>query len=433
MKIIEVKEYDEVEIPQDIFSREGEITAYAAVLQRDYFSVRFRKGKAVFQAGGYVGTIPINSNLSLNISPKVPIKNLERIVFLANHSPDILKYFKRSYGYYEHSSSSIFDVLIDCFIFSVEEVVINGLLKLYDEKRSVGVFPKGKIDFKDTVRVRSKCNDSRVSSVWSERNTNNPANQLIKTLLVSLIENKNFISDKKKRLLVWELLGHFEGVEVGEIRSLVQNDLIKQSEDKIPHNKHYYLSSISLAKMIISGHGFSFLNNSPVETSSLILNLDIAFEAYVLCILDHKYICGSGFRVLDGNKGGEHGGKKRLFDPSNREAYIGKEVKATPDILIEGNPYLQAGNDIVIDVKYKSIKNIAPRPDLNQIISYAVSYGSKYGLLVVPAISDKKSGLLSLGIISGIEFFQYAINLGAPDIEKEEKEFRRIILELLVE
>ncbi|MEQ7757450.1 hypothetical protein, partial [Xanthomonas sp. WHRI 8370] len=158
-------------------------------------------------------------------------------------------------------------------------------------------------------------------------------------------------------------------------------------------------------------------------------SLEKAFEGYVLAVLDHFDLESRGHRVLDGNKDGKFGGKKPLFSPSPRGIYINRPVVATPDILIKSG--MENATSLVIDVKYKSIKNLADRSDLNQIISYALSYGSKHGVLVLPANEHCPSGLTCLGVIAGIEFFQYFMKLDAFDIEEEESALRQTILELL--
>lgn len=433
MKILKVKEYEEVEIPDSFFSQSGEISAFPSILEKDYFSVRFKKGKPVFQAGGYVGIIPVNSELSLDISPKVPIANLERMVFLANHKPQILKDFKRKYDPHYYSSKSLNEFLVDCFLMATELVCINGLLKFYSQQSATGFFPKGRINFSETIRARSKFNDSRVTSSWSERTPNNAPNQLLKSLLAIIINNEGLTQDRKRKQIAIDLINCFTEISDVDADIILTDPLVTDHDINIPSTKGEYLDAIALAKIILQGKGVSFTSGGSVTASSMILNLAEAFEWYVLAILRHSDITVENFIALDGNKDGSTGARKALFDHSSRDSYINKTVSATPDIVVATTPNITPSKNVVIDVKYKSIKNIADRADLNQIISYAASYKSQHGLLILPASKSSGTGLQSLGIIGGIEFFQYFIDLAAPDIEAQENLLRRAIINLLLE
>ncbi|MBG3848933.1 McrC family protein [Xanthomonas sp. WHRI 8391] len=429
MRTIKVKEYDEIEIPSDFLTASGELSAFPEILQRDYFSVRFKKGKPIFQAGGYIGTIPVNAKFSLEIIPKVPIANLERIVFFANYEPVILRKFKRRYSPHHYSSKALSEFLSDFFLRATEEVCMTGLLKLYQPRSSSGFSPKGRIGMTQTVRARAKFQDSRMVSTWHERTVDNSANRFLKHVLLRILDSKELMSSKKRKREVVELLDHFTMISTAREEDLLADQMIADHEQQIPSTKESYLDAISLGKIILQGKGFSFSSSGNIGASALILNLEKAFEGYVLAVLDHFDLESRGHRVLDGNKDGKFGGKKPLFSPSPRGIYINRPVVATPDILIKSG--MENATSLVIDVKYKSIKNLADRSDLNQIISYALSYGSKHGVLVLPANEHCPSGLTCLGVIAGIEFFQYFMKLDAFDIEEEESALRQTILELL--
>lgn len=429
MKTLKVKEYGEIEIPENFFTTNGELSAFPEVLQRDYFSVRFKKGRPVFQAGGYIGTIPVNTDLSLEIIPKVPIANLERIVFFANHEPIILRNFRRRYSPHHYSSKTLSELISDFFLRATEEVCMTGMLKLYRPRSSSGFSPKGRIEIAPTIRTRAKTRDSRLVSTWHERTADNPANRFLKHVLLRMLTSANLMESKKRKREVVELLDHFSGIAEAQEEDLLSDSMISNHEVHIPSTKESYRDAISLGKIILQGKGISFSSSGAIGASNIILNLDNAFEGYVLAVLGHPDLESIGCKVLDGNKGGAFGCKKPFFDPSTRDIYINKQVIATPDILIKSEK--NEDISIVIDVKYKSIKNLADRADLNQIISYAFSYGSRHGILILPASENCPSGLVSLGTIHGIEFFQYFMKLDVADMEVEETALRRTILKLM--
>ncbi|MDO4927270.1 MAG: hypothetical protein Q3980_16630, partial [Turicibacter sp.] len=205
-EIIVIAEFKEIDAPASLFLSSGEISAFPSIIEKNFFSIKYKKGKAVFQAGGYVGIIPINSNLSIDIRPKVPIANLERIVFISNHQPQILKEFKRRYDPHEYSSTSLSDFIIDCFLKSAEELCAGGVLKIYKERSNAGFFPKGRIDFSGTVRARSKTNDSRITSKWFDRTTDTIPNQFLKSIVLMLLNNPALVKDKSRKRSVLYIL-----------------------------------------------------------------------------------------------------------------------------------------------------------------------------------------------------------------------------------
>ncbi|WP_315265538.1 5-methylcytosine restriction system specificity protein McrC [Pseudomonas fragi] len=416
---IVIAEFKEIEAPASLFLSSGEISAFPSIIEKNYFSIKYKKGKTVFQAGGYVGIIPINSNLSIDIRPKVPIANLERIVFISNHQPQILKEFKRRYDPHDYSSASLSDFIIDCFLKSAEELCAGGLLKTYKESSSTGFFPKGRIDFASTVRARSKTNDSRVTSQWFDRTTDTIPNQFLKSVMLMLLNNASLMKDKNRKRSALYILNQLSDISDRDLHTLNSHPSIITPQDFIPSTKEIYLDTISLAKIILEGKGLSYQAGSSASASALVLNIAEAFEWYLLAILRSSKYNNHELKVLDGNKSGSEGGKRNLLDPSSNKYYIGNKVEATPDIVIEYIRNSESFN-IVIDVKYKSIKKIADRDDINQIISYAASYNSSCGILIFPANEHNTSGIINIGKIGNIEIFQYFFDLNNADIESEE-------------
>ncbi|KAA0079628.1 hypothetical protein CIW54_24220 [Paraburkholderia sp. T12-10] len=421
-KVIRVKEYGEIEVPEDFISSSGRLIAYSDVLNKDFFSVRFKKGVPVFQAGGYVGIVPVNEALSIEIVPKVPIANLERIVLLGNNAPLKLRTFRRSYGVSHYVPASIADFLIESFLGALEEVHEHGMLRLYDRREGSGLFPRGRIEINRTVRIRGNSGGQRVTYSWSERHPNNGPNRLFKYVLRSI---RPYIEASRNRPLRNQFdicLSFFDQVTDDRDREFLSDPMVADPA-KIPSTKDLYIQAISLAKLILRGHGVSLAENiGPISMGSIIVNVDEAFEYYVLAALRRQ--CGedsqTNLHVLDGNKGGGQGGMKYLFDESTHPSFINKRIDAKPDIVIRASLPNNEHKILVIDVKYKVLENVADRADLNQIIAYGASYKAKCGVLVLPAAAAEQRGLKCLGLIGQTTFFQYAMNLNAADLAAEE-------------
>lgn len=117
------------------------------------------------------------------------------------------------------------------------------------------------------------------------------------------------------------------------------------------------------------------------------------------------------------------GGRKLLFDhpPSN---------DATPDIVLQAQ---QPHSDYpaILEVKYKPANGSPARDDLNQAITYAVSYRSHEVVLVQPrAPLPSVAGLHTLGTIADATVHQYVFDLNAADLESEEALFSNAIKDL---
>ncbi|MEG7359668.1 McrC family protein [Pseudomonas citronellolis] len=410
-----IAEFRDIDVPESLLLPSGELLAYPEALEKNFFSIRYKKGKPIFQAGGWVGVIPINDKLCLNIIPKVPISNLERLVFLSNHKPEALKNFKRRYSPHDYSSKNLSEFLTDCLLKHIEEIINTGLFKKFIEVEKRTLFPSGKIDFNKTIRARGKLNGVHVVTSHYERTIDNPPNRFLKKVCLGFSQNSEIIKDKRRRLSIQYILNSLAEVSDKYDLQGAQHD----TNLKIENLKENYQDAISLALILISGKGISFGLTGSTSANSLILNLAEAFEWYVLEVLRTAYQNRDDIKVLDGNKGGVDGGKKPLLTPLTNIHPPQKPIMATPDIVLKvsrGNEVLS----IVIDVKYKSVEKIPDRDDLNQIISYAASYSATHGILILPANDKNPSSLNLIGELPGMKFYTLFIDLNHASIEEEE-------------
>ncbi|HHG3077872.1 TPA: McrC family protein [Vibrio parahaemolyticus] len=430
IETIVVKEYEEVTLPSSIMEDGSKVNAFNEALEKNYFSIRLKKGELVFQAGGYVGVISVNEKLSLDIRPKVPLSNLERILLISKSVP---KAFSK--GTIKYSKSNYVPEAIEDFLWmevlnEAENLHALGLIKKYKKVSEYTSYPSGKIDtFKSSIK--SKISGKPIAySTRFERDIDTPENQLVKMLILALKgRNKEYRdSNIKRRISI--CLSHFDSVTTDYRYNFFSSPSIKNPET-LPSTKDHYRRIIEISKLIFDSKGLGFFDtqNQSVECSSLLISMEDAFEKYILTILKKGSDKFNQINVKDGNKDGEDGAKKNLFDTTSHPKQYPKKIKATPDILIE---HLGEGGqvkNIVIDVKYKEKKDIASRADINQVMSYAASYNSKHAVIILPSEGNKK-GIECLGSFSGIGFFQYFIDLSTTNFDEEESIFIDEILSL---
>jgi len=424
-----VKEYEAVDVDASLYMDGAQLLVYPEVLERDYVSIRWKKGRPAFFAGGYVGVIPINQNLVLDVRPKVPLNNLERIIKLSNHAPYELFGLERSYAIHHETAAPIEDFLIDSFLERVGVIYDHGFLKTYSKQSSIGGIPKGRIDLASTIRLQAKGSRS-VAFSWSERHANTPQNRLIKQALLAALNTKSASKDKRRRASLAFLVECLDQVSDCEPDVLLEHPLLFTS-DSLPDARQYYLPALVLARLILQGQGLGFSGREgEVLANSLLLDLDAAFEGYIRFVLQDLNTTTPYIRVFDGNIAGEKGGKKELLLHTDLANQIARVVFATPDILIEKYSPPAMPKNIVLDMKYKDTKLVADRNDLNQLIAYAASYSSKAGVFVFPARSESQRGLQCLGTVAGIPIYQYFINLGSANILEEEARLRDMVQEI---
>ncbi|RQQ21300.1 hypothetical protein DF107_02625 [Burkholderia stagnalis] len=421
-----VKEYESVDVDASLFMNGAELLVYPEVLARDYVSIRWKKGRPVFFAGGYVGIIPVNDRLVLDVRPKVPLDNLERIIKLSNHAPYELHGLERSYAVHNETTAPIEDFLIDSFLDTVDVVHESGMLRAYQRKNAQGDFPKGRLNISRTINLQAK-GSRKVAFSWSERSIDTPPNQLVKLALLRALNTGSAERSKKRKARLALHLEYLEQVSECPEKDILEHPLI-ENLDTLPNTRDYYRPTIALAKLILLGGGIGFAAaGTDVFANSLLLDLDVAFEGYIRFILQDLNTTTTHYRVFDGNVAADAGRKKTLLSRSDFPEQIGKSVEATPDVVIEKYAPPRLPANIVLDMKYKDTKAIADRSDLNQLIAYAVSYTSDAAIFVFPSRSEDQRGLQCLGLIGGIPVYQYFINLGAANIYDEEQLLRTMV------
>src|SRR5690554_6152968 len=98
MKIHSAEERNEINIDiEEVVKEGGKLDIYPNV--KNFFSIDYKpkRDKLTLFAGKYIGLIPINSSLAIEIKPKFSISNLTRIVSIAEDNFNTLNFFSREY------------------------------------------------------------------------------------------------------------------------------------------------------------------------------------------------------------------------------------------------------------------------------------------------------------------------------------------------
>ncbi len=416
MKIILAEERKEVDIAISEIVRDGGILDIQNNVKK-YFSIDYkpRKDQLTLVAGGYVGLIPINERLSVDVKPKFSIKNLTYIVSIAEENFQALDFFSRVYRYEGNTSDVVFDFLIKCLITELEKLYEEGVLREYILKTESSSKIKGKIDLNSSIKkLWAQGHFHKAEINFFEMTQDNILNKLIKFTLDFCINSMSF-SERNLRQLKNKLTffySLFDDVslptQLHELRMV--SSIIR--ENKIPVIRDYYHRVCKICLIILKQTGIDFeQEGNDISLNSYVLDMETIFEKYLLNSLKKKI---SSFKMdiqlLDGNTDG----RKSLFNNPQTKNYIAK-----PDIIVRH----QDQNLMIMDAKYKTQ---VKESDRYQIITHALSYGARIAILVLPKGPDNSEQLIKIGSI-GTEFevdvYEYYFNLSAVDLLEEESMF----------
>lgn len=398
----------------DIVTDSG-LDIYPQVESRGYFSFQFRGRELQLTAGPFVGLIPVNPRLTIDVQPRLPISNMARILEVAQFPLASLESVQRLYEVQPRADISIIEFLGLNLVKALREIEVNGMHKSYVRRSVYTLQPRGHIDFQKTMLISSSHNlRHMVFAEFFEQNMDSYYNQVLKYALWFLAQRLYRMPSRNRELVksINKALTMFDGVTLDSSRKLtdqVERDLRR---NRIPLGKRYYERALRIALTIIAGKGVTLMGlGREVDLASYIVNLEEVFEAYIRQVLRTRMLAlRPAIHVKDGNKEAE----KSLYDDT-------KQPSANPDIVLMA----RGVNWLIADVKYKEKVS---REDINQVITYGVCYRARNVTLVHICPSVQQSGHKHLGIIDGINVSTYGYNLDNSSLEQEEIAFADALL-----
>lgn len=413
MKIEYGEERKEIDIPISEIVKEGGILNILPSVKK-YFSIDYKpkKDKLTLVAGGYIGLIPINENLAIEIKPKFSISNLTRIVTIAENKFNTLTFFTRKYQKNSNTTPVVFEFMAECLVNELQTLDYEGILKEYilisDHSHNI----RGRISINNSIKsLWSHGHFNKAAINYHDLTINNQFNKLIKyTIKYCIIELDSISSDKyelRKRLI--EFYSAFDAVVIDEHRGFLRVVYDAIEFDKISTLRNYYVNICEICWLIINNLGVSFdEEGSDLEMSSFTLDMADTFEKYLLnSIRLNRSEFPENTLILDGNKEGR---KKFYNQPSHGKG------DAKPDIIIKQNNEYK----IIADAKYKTSSK---ESDRYQVISHALSYGAKIAILFLPKDRATCSALVKLGGVGNefeIHVYEYFFDLESHDLAMEE-------------
>ena len=422
--VLAVEEHGILDIPVEDLILDGRPSIDPQVEAKGFFALRIDGGVVKLQARGWIGMIPINERLAIDVGPRVPIANLARMLRIAGFDSRTLEDHAREYDENSTELPSLRDFYTQALLAETRYIEAMGLLRSYERQEGLTSRPRGRLllGAKES-RLASMGRSSTVKATWYERTADTPENRCIKLALFMLARGYGATRSPtgRQRSLARRLNAAYARLEDARLdaRATFLNDDVVSGARPLPDTRSYYRGALDIAGAVIRRSGLALDRpGASLRMPSMLVNLEAVFEEYVRAVLrSHARRDGAGIIVRDGNADG----KKLLFDakPSS---------EATPDIVVvhpNGHPA------VVLEVKYKPAKNAPDRVDLNQVIAYAASYRVNNVVVVQPkGKAGMSPGLAKLGDLGDLTVHQHVVDLGAADLSREEERFGSQILGL---
>ncbi|MCJ8272520.1 MAG: McrC family protein [Psychrosphaera sp.] len=406
----------------EIIKADGELNILPQV--KNYFNINYKPSSNTLclATKGFIGLIPITKHLAIDIRPKFSIRNLAKLVSIAQGKFRPTSFFSKYYNENQDFCGSVSDFLLNSFVIELEKLHTEGIYRQYIATRAVQSQIKGRLNITDSINkqwAHGKFNKASVD--FYELSPQTPLNRLIKYTIAYCLNEfpKTANVDNATRQKLEFFYQGLSRVDIGLTEHLLDQAFELIKTDKIPQLRHYYITICEICRLLITSTGVDLDHHgSQLNINSFTINMEKTFEQFLLnSIRNHRVLFDDSTIVLDGN----FEGKKRFFSPPGRGMGYAK-----PDIVIK------TGNQTkhIIAAKY-NLKTTDS--DRYQIIAHALSYQAKKAVLVLPA-TTKNTEIVAIGTVGGrfeIEIYELFIDLSAEDLEAEEHKYLTIISKLM--
>ena len=418
-QVFSSEEYGRIDVPLELVLKGSSLNIYESVLGKGFFRIQLHGNRLVFQAGGFLGLFPINDLVALEVRARVPIGNLERVLFLApDYIPQYLPQHLQTFRIGPALPPSLLDCLAARLWQAVEQIGIEGLHYEYRKVTYRGSMPRGRLlPFASTEHHMRSPRRLEVAFSAFERTYDTPLNRCLRLAIRKLLNIFRSMKDRHGTKKIESTLAiadtYFRNVVIDPSMQFLDDPRIHDSS-LLPSSKLSYAPAMPAALAILRNQGIRIRHHDgDLILPSMLISMEKAFEAYLRSVLKSIHRDFEGFVVLDGNHDPPSGARTALFDGDDS----GHMVHATPDIVIRK----QGVTELVIDAKYKGFKNRPDRDDINQVLVYGLAYQCKRVALAYPNRSSNADVIQRIGGVGGIELFILLMNLDASNLEEEER------------
>ncbi|WP_413174025.1 McrC family protein [Anabaena azotica] len=382
-QIIEITEYESKCFERDEISQEVEILLHEKCKnQVDLDSPSYKtRYQWKLTAKGWVGYIPLNSNLALKINPKVPIKNLFGMLEYAYN----LKSFNFLQGLMNcESVEDFYNHLAYILAEKIIERCRKGLYRSYIPKTEKLTYVRGRLNVQQIIKNPWS---TKLQCDYEEHTADMIDNQILFWTLFH-IGHSGCCSDSVS-LIVRKAYHAMQGMV--SLQLCTSKDCLERNYNRL-NNDYYTLHQFCR---------FFLDNTSPShekgKNTSLpfLVNMARLYEMFVAEWLKENL-------------------PENLTPKSQERINIGKNIYFQTDLILYNTTDFTP--KYILDTKYKNPDNIS-KNDIAQVVAYAVSKNCPEAVLVYPTelnhSLDKSIGEIRVRSVT------FSLNKNLEDAGKE--------------
>lgn len=330
-------------------------------------SLGVKGGREVIQFRNYVGTIALPCGATIEILPKIArggnLGTSRKLVIEMLKASGNIPYLALRKASVETEKLSLFEIYIRFFLNELFVLFKKGFRAGYVEAESNEPYLRGKLLFKEQIRVNS-AHRERFFVSHDDFNFNRAENRIIKSTLICvrrLSHDEGNLRDIRRFLLI------FDGIEPSEN---VERDFAKCASDRSSKD---YAPVLDLCKIFLKKKGFD-LYGSAKNVIALLFPMEKLFEKYIAHEM-RGYARANGWTLREQDVG------LSLFDD--------RQFALRPDILLERN-----GQKIIVDTKWKRLsagKNAnygISQADMYQMYAYHTRYRNVVQVILLYPLFD---------------------------------------------
>ncbi|MCI9872739.1 McrC family protein [Arthrobacter humicola] len=398
--------------------------------ERQFFTIRVKRGKYFLTAGKYVGVIPISRGLILRVAPKVSTSQLIHILRLAKESPLLINLLERSYA--QGDDLSLLDLLIHALHRELGVLFQLGPIREYRSRTDTSESVRGRPLFEQTIsKLWPKASFDRVTFDVHEFTPQNYLNQALEYTIWLVRRTYPSIAPNPSPHIMRDFAdAHqmFTPVAPDRRRAFLPA-LRSHLREQITFEPFASLRPLlTLCRMILDGIGVD-LESDPTDVVNLVpmvVNMEEVFQNLLFQTLSDRAPSFAGLQCWD--TANQH--QRPLLKPGTKvppAMFLPKPSSqpAKPDLTFA----LNSIPALIGDAKYKSGQDIH---DVYQAVSHAGAYGARDVLLIYPSTGvSEPIKFASLGRVGEIGVFTCSFPLDADDLGKEADTLVLAILELI--
>ncbi len=336
-------------------------------------SVHSRGGRRYIRTSRFVGTIQTRDGQVLEILPKIykasgkqeEDKNVCRKVFLnmLRHFSDTKSRSFQNASLQTQKNFPILEIYIANYVSAVEELVLGGLRRSYNNVAENQPFLKGRLDILRHI-TKNVADKSRFAIRYNKYIENIPHNRILVSTLHKLLQDSHSIVNRSRISAVLSLLSDIPA------SSNIEADL----KFALAKNRLYsaYNLLMQWSSQFLINKGFTNFSGAYVN-QSLLFQAERLFENFI-AFLFKKYAATYQRSPLGASA---QNTRYYLVDRHNGSGMF----RLRPDIVVESDKDSSRYECIIIDTKWKAIDSQSPNrnylidmKDMYQLYAYGQKY-----------------------------------------------------------